>query len=67
MAHTVYQGQIDPRVTPRRVKLQAARRGWRNGSHQGTLKAMSPRYDPRRVTIPDDVRAVTDMFGIDLG
>lgn len=67
MAHIVYRDQIDPTISARRVKMQAARRGWRNGSLQGTLRAMSPRYNPRNVEISDDVREVTDMFGIDLG
>lgn len=66
MATVVYRDQIDPRISGRRVKLQAVRRGWRNGSLQGTIRAMSPRYDPRDVTISDDVRAITDLFDIDL-
>ena len=67
MATVVYRDQIEPDITSWRVKRQAVRRGWRIGSLQGTLRAMSPRYNPRKVVIADEVRAVTDMFGIDLG
>jgi predicted metal-dependent hydrolase len=67
MAHVVYQDQVNSGITRRRVKIQAAKRAWRTGSLQGTLRAMSPRYNPRNVEICDDVREVTDSFGIDLG
>lgn len=66
MATVVYRDQVDPGISGWKVKRQAARRGWRTGSVQGTLKAMSPRYNPRKVEISDEIRAVTDMFGIDL-
>ncbi len=67
MATVVYRDQIDPDISVRRISWRAAKRGWRTGSLQGTLRAMSPRYDPRRVTISEGVRAITDMYGVDLG
>jgi predicted metal-dependent hydrolase len=67
MAAVVYRDGVDPDISNRRVKMQAAKRAWSIGSLQGTLRSMSPRYNPRRVEISDDVREVTDMFGIDLG
>lgn len=66
MATVVYRDQVDPAMTGRRVQFAAAKRGWRTGSLQGTLKAMSPRYDPRKVELSDEVRAVTGLFGIAL-
>lgn len=66
MATVVYRDQIDPDITLRKVKLEAAKRSWRMGSMQGILKALSPRYNPRKVELSDDVRAVTGMFGIEL-
>ncbi|MCP4086430.1 MAG: metal-dependent hydrolase [Actinomycetia bacterium] len=57
MATVVYRDQIDPDISSWRVKGQAIQRGWRNGSLQGTLAAMSPRCNPRKVTLSDDVRA----------
>jgi predicted metal-dependent hydrolase len=67
MATVVYRDRFDSGITGRRVKFQAAKRGWRTGTLPGTLRALSPRYDPRKVPISGDVRAITDMFGIDLG
>jgi len=67
MAAVVYRDGVDPGISTGKVMRQAARRAWRIGSLQGTLRAMSPRYDPRRVHLSDDVRAVTDLFGVDLG
>ena len=67
MATVVYRDQIDPDISRRRVTWQAARRSWQTGSAQGTLKAMSPRYDPRKVEISDEIREITAMFGVVLG
>lgn len=64
MATVVYRDQVDPDISSRTIKWQAAKRGWRSGSLPGTLKSMSPRYDPRNVEISAEVRAVTEMFGI---
>lgn len=64
MATVAYRDQVDPGITGRRVKLEAAKRGWRTGSLPGTLRAMSPRYDPRTVELSDEVRAITGLFGI---
>lgn len=66
MATVVYRDQIEADITTRRVIVQAIRRAWSNGSLQGTLRAMSPRYNPRKVVISDEVRAVTDLFGVNL-
>ena len=64
MGAVVYRDHVDPAMSDGRFKLHAAKRGWKTGSLQGTLKAMSPRYNPRNVAISDQVREITGMFGI---
>jgi hypothetical protein len=67
MATVIRRDLGEPDVPQRRVVWQAAKRNWRTGTLPGTLRAMSPSYDPRKVAISDDVRAIAAAQGIDLG
>ncbi len=67
MATVVRRDLVDPDIPARRVAWQAAKRNWRTGTIPGTLRAMSPRYNPRNVQLSDNVRMVATAQGIDLG
>lgn len=64
---TVLRHEVgEPGVTTRRVAFDAAKRHWKSGALPGTLKALSPRYDPRNVQLSPRVRDVCALVGVDL-
>lgn len=67
MATVIRRDLGESEVSRGRVVCQAAKRNWRTGTLSGTLRAMSPRYDPRNVDISDDVRGIAALQGIELG
>ena len=66
MAAVVRRDLVEPGVALRRIVWEAARRNWRSGTIPGTLRALSPRYDPRRVPLSDNVRALAATQGVTL-
>ena len=66
MATVLRRDLGEPDATLRRTVWDAARRNWRNGTIPGTLRALSPRYNPRNVPISDDVRTIAASQGVDL-
>ncbi len=62
MATVVRRDLVDPGISSRRVAWQAAKRNWKTG----TLRAMSPRYNPRNVELSENVRTIAAEQGIDL-
>lgn len=66
MAKVLQNDTGDADVSMRQVVMQAIRRNWRNGVIQGTMRALSPGYDPRNIEIPDEVVAIAASQGVDL-
>ncbi|MEL6983681.1 MAG: metal-dependent hydrolase [Actinomycetota bacterium] len=66
MAAVLQRDTIDPTTPSRRVVAQAVRRNWRNGAIPGMLRAHLPSYDPRNVTLSDEVRLIAASQGVDL-
>ncbi len=67
MATVIRRDLGEPDLNQRSVVWQAAKRNWQTGTLSGTLRAMSPRYNPRHVQISDEVRAIAAAQGVDLG
>lgn len=66
MATVLQNDTGDAGVTLRQVVMQATKRNWRNGTIPGTLRTLSPMYNPRKVVIPDEVRMIAASQGVDL-
>lgn len=66
MAKVLQADAAGGEVPLRRVVKEAAVRNWRNGMIPGTLRTLSPSYDPRRVTIPDEVITIAASQGVEL-
>lgn len=66
MARVLQQELVDPEVSMRSVVAQALKRNWKTGTIPGTLKAMSPRYNPRRVPLSPALRQAAANEGIPL-
>jgi hypothetical protein len=67
MATVVRRDLVEPDIGVRRVAWQAAKRNWRTGTIPATIRAMSPRYNPRNVELSDNLRMVAAEQGVDLG
>ncbi len=67
MAAVVRRDTVEPDVPMRKVVVEAIGRNWRSGTIPGTLRTMSPRYNPRNIELSDRVLKVAASHGIDLG
>ncbi len=67
MAKVVRNDVGNSDVATRTIVWHAAKRNLRSGTIGGVLRAMSPRYNPRNIELSDDVRAIAELQGIDLG
>ena len=67
MAAVLERGLGGPNSSTRGVARASLRRQWKLGTVPGTLLALSPRYDPRRVKLSGRVRAVAASHGVDIG
>ena len=66
MAKVLQHESVGLDVTMGQVVTQAVKRNWRNGTIPGTLRTLSPRYNPRNVAISDEVIAIAATQGVDL-
>lgn len=66
MAKVLQNDTIGADVSMRQVVTQAAKRNWRNGTIPGTLRTLSPNYNPRNVVIPDEVVMIAATQGVEL-
>ncbi len=64
---TVLRREVDdPGISAARVRWDSAKRNWRSGAIPGTLRALSPRYNPRKVELSEEVRATAALVGVEL-
>ncbi len=66
MAAVLQRELVDADTSVRRVAWGSAKRNWRNGTLPGTLRAMLPSYDPRKVPLSDSVRLIAATQGVEL-
>lgn len=66
MATVLRREVTEPGVSTASVAWQAAKRNWRTGMIPGTLRALSPRYNPRDVPLSDQVRLIAASQGVEL-
>lgn len=66
MAKVLQNDTVSADVRMRQVITQAVKRNWRNGTIPGTLRTLSPSYNPRNVVIPDEVIMIAATQGVDL-
>ncbi len=66
MAKVLQNDTVGADVSLRQVVVQAVKRNWRNGTIPGTLRTLSPMYNPRNVAIPDEVVMIAASQGVEL-
>jgi predicted metal-dependent hydrolase len=67
MATVLERELADPGTSFMRVARSSVRRQWKLGTIPGGLRALSPRYNPRRVELSQRVRDIGAVVGIDFG
>lgn len=66
MATVLQQETVGTDARMWRTVTQAVGRNWRNGALPGTLRAVLPGYNPRRVVLSDEVKMIAASQGVQL-